>query len=515
MSDLSRPIRHFHHDGTVRHELARRPFLPFDARFADVLIRDFAIPALRWLHGHSTGAAPSTLVSAHAEVAMTASATIELITKANGAAIDAAREDLLVKCVDGVVWLYRQATFHEDGTCCFDHSSYDTSTVARALFDALRHESLVEELATRGIPSMDKVILGSARWLLVRFDQADRGDIGAMLNPSEYAQIGRALAVLTERYDLDEHVGAHTRYQTCSEVISRILMTLFERKSERMVDVTPEGGGNRTLAIWWDDFFGTSEVLLFLGAVSDSADHGRTVLTAVERAMIRECIARCFLLVEHSQADGLWGGYLDTVGVLNAYVSISENSKRLFNEGRGRHQLVAQPRIVFRAVRWVCDPTQRSSDGSVLHTAWLTTLFVIALVRVATMWEYSDRTVGELYDDLSMAMDRGISEHRASQISAILDRENALEKLAAESALLHRARAVSSHLRWVRSRFALTVLVIVLGGATATSVGTLGGIFTVEFHSKNTADVLSLVALTTAGVLAIITVLWSVGRPPE
>lgn len=513
MTNFDETIRHYHRDGTIREERFRRPFMPFDDKLSDILIRDFVVPALEWLHGQSVGVAPSTLVSAHAEVAMAISATTALL---KGRPQLAHRLGYLIeKCATEVVWLEQKATFHDNGTCCFDHSAWDTSTAVRALFDVMNVDVIATEVRQRQASGIDKVIVGGVRWLLSRFNDADRGSLGSLLNPSEYAQIGRALAIVSERYDLDEETRAHTVYADVSEAISRILTILVERRSERMIEIATDDHSTKIATIWWDDFFGTSEVLLFFSTLNSAIRRGSVKLEPSNRTLMRECITKCFLLLEHTQSDGLWGGYLDTVGVLNAYVSISEQSKTLFNEGRDRQLLLAQPRIVFRALRWMCDPTQRSSDGSVLHTAWLTTLFAISLVQVATLWSYADKTVGELYDDLSMAMDRGVSDHRANQVAAILDREIALDKLESVSSQLGQAKRLASYQGWFRSRLLMTVMTVTVGAIGTFFGGTLGHIFSVELYAHNSVEVLSLIGVSSAATLAVVAVIWSTGRPPE
>src|SRR5262249_37148627 len=143
------------------------------------------------------------------------------------------------------------------------------------------------------------------------------------------------------------------------------------------------------------------------------------------RIAVRDSIKRFCLLLESAQMDGIWGSYLDTIALIGTYIRIGSISSMSANGDEV--DLTVQPRVAFRALRFMCDPTQTFSDGSMLHTSFLTTFYVITLMIVISEWPEAKKPVVNLYDELSLIMDRGTTVPRANYLSATLERDKANE----------------------------------------------------------------------------------------
>ncbi|HET7120118.1 MAG TPA: hypothetical protein VFI17_02560 [Solirubrobacterales bacterium] len=454
-------------------------------------------------------------VGAHAEVALSALAGVGYLR----AKVSPDPEDQLIasRAAAAARWLADAADHHDDGSCCWDHSAWDTAAVIRALALVLSEQRTRKILAATGWEAKVKErMLAGTRWLLARFRDAENGTVLARLNPAEYAEVGRTVAELAV-WDraATEAVTVEAVGSGIDDVVASICQTLARRRSERMIEVRTEDGSSEIATIWWGDFMGTSEVLRFYAAVNRALLAGSLELPPILGQTIRESVAKCLLLIEHSHFDGLWGAYLDTIALLGAYVEIGESREGLFAEIGREEGLAAQARIVFRVIRWMCDPTQRAADGSVLHTAFLTTFFAQAMVDVASLWRFSSDSIAVVYDEICLLTEAGVSEHRAEQIKALLDRDEARRQLeeAREDVGVERRR--NNYERWLRTRFVGSAIVFVVGGLFLVLAGQVTGWVGVTVDTEQTANLLTLCGVVAAVTLSLIGVMWTMGRPPE
>ena len=97
--------------------------------------------------------------------------------------------------------------------------------------------------------------------------------------------------------------------------------------------------------------------------------------------------------------DGMWGGHIDTIKS-DHFLRHDEASHSSTGCRYRRTLIVPEIHTTFKALRWVCDRKQVFSDGSFMHTMFLTIFYTIALVEVYRSWEPAGRTVALLYDDV-------------------------------------------------------------------------------------------------------------------
>jgi hypothetical protein len=507
-------VRHRDQSGNVTAARYRRPFQPLDATLKTVLLRDFARPALTWLFGPPDGVPPSMMVAAHAEVALALMSGIRYLEVAD----DESERPLVISAVArSAEWLVESRTTHDDGSCCWDHSAWDTSAVVRALCYALRSPSVCHVLQENRRASDTSDSLDAAlAWLLLRLHRSETGHATDALNPGEYAEIGWAItdALMWDQAQTNA-VSVEVCGETADAAVLKVCEALIRRRSEKMIEVRTDDATVQLATIWWGDFFGTSEVLRFYTAVDNAIRANALTLSDGLRRTIRESIVKCCLLIEHSHFDGVWGAYLDTIALLGAYVDLGRRPDALFALTPDTDHVISQPRIVFRVLRWMCDPTQRCSDGSILHTAFLTTFFTNTIIDIAQSWKYAEEPIASVYDEMCLLMETGVSEHRVDQINAILARDEALSRVqeTERRTALHLRR--SAYEMWLRGRIIATAVVVIAGVGSTVLVGQVTGWVSTTITGANTINVLTMVGLSATILVALMTVLWTVGHPPD
>ena len=508
-------IVHVDTSGVPTHKRRRRPFLEANTPLETLLLDGYLGPALRWLLGGESSEIPAMRVGSNWEVALTLTAALEVRRRFDGEATLARQFPRLTSQIEQMRgWLASKAELHSDGSACWDHSAWDTGTVTRALAGITVTGSYVD-LAAMG-PPQRAAVDGGLRWLIRRYVDYSHDTVQAALNPAEIAQIGLTVVELAMQdvSDVANALAASGWPSGIDSLCRSLVDVLLRRQSER--PLSPSMGGRRTseIGIWWDDWFGSCDVLMFFVRLLD-LNAARALTIEPDMLMrTRESIARCFTLIEDSQSDGIWGAYLDTIAVVGTYVRVASAVSASVTPSDATPR-TAQPRIVFRTIRWLCDPTQISNDGSILHTGFLTTAFVNTLIQVIHFWPETKMTLIDLYDELTQVMDRGVTIDRANFLTASIERDATMTKLAHERRRSELLVVRLAHEHWFRARFVLTIVIGVVTLVLALALPVAGSLAQVSYKIEDAAVFVSVLAVLVAAFGGLATVVWMVDRPPD
>lgn len=429
-----------------------RPFSDHSRVFSDVLFQDFVLGAISWLMGDKSSICPSAKVGAHAEVGLTLMAMGKLGESDHGRELVRNYGTAVER---NVAWLIEAAIVTEDGVC-WDNSSWDTAACVRGLLHLVHSKSWVLVLNDELRLGTLETCLEAVTWLINRYNKSALGESNSILNPSEVAQIGITLA---ECYSFGISSQIENRSQSnLNKVIGRLCNELLFLRSEEIATrvIVPEGS---PLPIWWGDYFGSGDVIHFLNEVRKLVNYNRVDLDSHTRELLDDSLIRCLFLIEHTQSDGLWGTYIDTANILWAYVKVTEhspNSKGFEPVGEG------SPRTIFRTVRWFCDPTQLNDDGSVLHTAFLTTFFVMAAAEIIELWSLRSETLGTIYDEVAMIPDGFLSRHELEAFRNRLELNTMHRKLRMQIDDNTRVRRTYTRRVWRLKRWIFTIILFVI-----------------------------------------------------
>lgn len=493
-----RVVVHTDSSGAPQATRTRRPFDEVRRDMRDVLLERHAGPSVAWLMGDNA-LPPSAAIGANAEVALATQAAIRFGEYQLGES----RETQVLSCL---AWLRDRSERHPDQTACWDHSTWDTATVLQTFMAAARCSW--SERVRNAVSPID--IEPGLRWLISRHAETSRVHALFKLNPAELAEVTQTF-VEALAFDPSMTTRASSVLGPLADprtLLTAMIRSLLANKSDRRISVVSDGADRDVAVTWWGDFFGTAEVLRSFLAVAEAGAAGIVSLESEDLDAMRQATARAVLLLEDSNSDGLWGAYLDTVAVLGVYVRLGADTALLPDAGDSN--LWSQARIVFRALRWMCDGTQHMADGSVLHTAFLTTFFARTIMDVAEHWDYSRYDIATVYDEMCLMMETGVGEHRAMAVELALARDGALRREESTAALLERARADVSTERWMRRRSTATVAVfgfaMLAGGVAAAALGWVD----VKVKQGELANLLALSGVGATSVMAVIATLWSV-----
>lgn len=483
-----------------------RPFVQLDRSVRETLIEAYLVPALDWLLPPGRPFGPSAGVSAHAEVALALQSVFAL---AESDPESAAPYSSSAK--NHVDLLVQQAEIHPDGSRCWDHSVWDTAIVLRALLDALEcrlSDLLIGPTAQEAIES---ICHAAMRWIAGKFDESNSLVFQRGLNSAELAQAGLATNRFLE-YLRAKSAATGSLGSELSALSLRILNRTLVRRTSDVGRRISEDEAALVPPTWWGDYFGTADVIEYLVSTLRLNNNQLVVLPREQRDLIGTVLVRCMHFLEGSQRDGLWGPYLDTANVLAAYVISGSYGQETEPTNSA---LAPHPRVVFRSVRWFCDSTQRLADGSILHTAFLTTFFTRAILLCATKWDRRDISLAQLYDEVALVSDGNSTLDKAELVAARQDAEQVRAEIREMRSVMETREKHHRFRVWRMSRLPLSALIILIGCLASLLLPAAFGLVSVNVAKDAVSNLISLWGLIAAIAFALIAIFWSVRSPDD
>ena len=399
------------------------PFHPFTSNLKDVLKRNHLKNVAIWLLGNNDN---SILAQQSNSIWESSLSVLFFIEYSNILETDGDENQLIeqfrFKSNSVARWLLTKKNISQDTAYInWEGVTWDTSVVIRALIKVLKKyehdfsESEREETKT----SIFKGIL----WLYKRFRVWD-SDVRYPFGPADVAQILTTLiSVETNFPDLYNQFLTKIGNKKKGEIEIEILRYLLHIKTEKTLTIPiTSDESEEVITYWWDDFFSTAEVVeaiaLFYKYIENNTEiknDNLDILRAARKALIRACI-----YFEQSQVDGMWGSHIDTIKVIYAYVRI-RNILPKANDETDEPIIVPEIHTTFKALRWMCDEKQIFTDGSFLHTMFLTVFYAHALLEVYQSWQPATLPIEQLYDDVIWFSPVRTTPERAKRLAAELE----------------------------------------------------------------------------------------------
>jgi hypothetical protein len=153
-------------------------------------------------------------------------------------------------------------------------------------------------------------------------------------------------------------------------------------------------GRDEEVAVWDDDLFSTADAIISLSRYIESEKKSRKPSQAEHLTEIVALLRPALRFLELEQVDGKWGVEESTTVALLAYV--------LGSKATGEDH-PPEPHIVFKAIRYLCDPQTVFADGSIAHKTEPTIYMILAFLEVLEDWDlpnglFTEKSVHELYD---------------------------------------------------------------------------------------------------------------------
>jgi hypothetical protein len=383
------------------------PFSPYSDTLRDVLLNKYIKRVAKWLLGKDS----SEILAQHTDSAWeTALSTIFLIEVSNIKELkdqDNLQKEIQFKCIAATRWLLDKKITDSDFTF-WDGVTWDTSVVIRSLVTCLKKYS--NKFTKDEQEEIENVISSGLSWLCYKFNRWE-AEVKYPFGPADIAQIVNTLICVAKEYPhfFKKALTKDSRTITLIDQIFDIIEYLLNCKTEQTLRVKISIDLDETIVTyWWDDYFSTSEVVeslaRFYGFYTEEVEnqqlddsikkkHGK-LAASIKKVLIGACA-----YFEQKQVDGMWGSHIDTLKVIHAYVLI----RRMFPQKSQPYDeefIVPEIHTTFKALRWICDEKQIFSNGSFLHTMFLTIFYAQAILEIHRSWEPAEYRIDRLYDDV-------------------------------------------------------------------------------------------------------------------
>lgn len=465
--------------------------------FREQLATHYIVPVARWLLGpEETGYLLPQIAGSNWECAL----ALDFFARLSASGLREAQpviQDGRAKLAATATWLLERAE-SEGGTASWDQNLWDTGVAAQAICLADRTDNGWGALRPDR-PAIGRRLSAVGSWLCEAF--YGYGDVVRYVDaPADLAQGLKAIMAIHDAALLDE-VDVTVRdplrvrlNRTAQEIVTALLA------HEDIVARDVEDGQTETG--FWVDALHTSEVvdsfasyLKFRRSIAhDAGTAARPEISAVQAA-----ITRGMMHLEVTQRRGSWGVGELTCGTLFWYLATVSSLQELDHSTS-----VAVDHVVFRALRWMCDSDQALSDGSFLHTTYLTVFYALAVIEAYDTWQAGHKTAMEVYD-LSLWDAITINTSERGRRFHLEWRVQELEEAAAEASESRRRR---------RAAHAAIASTILLAAALVSCLAVAGnlklsvGAPAVSLRSANAALTWAVLSVAVPLVGAIVTLVY-------
>lgn len=435
------------------------PFAPFDSPLRDVIRKGQLRSVAIWLMGKDENSILAQQSNSLWESSLSMLFLAELASAFGEDETDL-KEKIKFKNKAVARWLLERKTQSSDKQFIYwEGVTWDTSVVIRAIAKALKCYNA--DFSEYERSEFKICIIQGISWLYHRFSKWD-SEVKYPFGPADVAQILATL--VTIRSDFPELYNDFLAINAKKdhEIEIEIVKYLLHAKTEKTLTIPISSEEDEEIVTyWWDDYFSTAEVVESIALFYREADvnlkkQDRGLMHSVKEALVRAC---CYF--EQSQVDGMWGSHIDTIKVVYAYVRIRS---LIPQSSRERREPLITPEIhtTFKAIRWMCDEKQIFSDGSFLHTMFLTVFYAHALLEVYKSWEPAHLPINLLYDDVVWFSPVRTTPERSKRLAAELHIEElkrSIDDLKLEICTFRdeKNEEIMKRLRWARATIAIFI----------------------------------------------------------
>lgn len=458
---------------------------PFDFEniFKDELFEKYLIPYANWLFGEPGKQMTAQITGSPWEAALAQMFCSEVLRIASSqygqltASMSYDKPEFSTKTRSLLLWLSNRALRPTDssvedlpssdspvaGELCWEAVTWDTATISKCMLNALVSVDL--ELDQASTNKLNSNVFSAVRWMCSKIEDWQNSGMYSF-GFTDLAGVGLSLlSFIDHRGDLQrKDLGyepdsqAKGQFERAASSVEYIVNHLLDRAYCPVDKGAAERENDSPRFVWWGDYFSTAEVMEFLSQYHDmvvepllAADqndakksHELGRFFAIEdpanaSTRIRSQITRSAHYLEASQAEGLWGGHIDTIKSLASYIRAAKLVALESNDPHETLSYTPKAHIVFSALRWICDYKQtfESTVGkfearSFMHTMFLTSFCADSLLAAFRDWPEAEKKTALLYETVIWSAPTQISEDRSKLAKITLDFESFRRKSAKE-----------------------------------------------------------------------------------
>ncbi len=385
----------------------------------------------------------------------------------------------------------------DNGMATWERVTWDTAVVVRALNEALvEYPDLIEEDCKINIKEKTNTAI---QWLCIQFMNWEN----QVKYPFGYADVAQILHTLVFLYT-NEIVHSNTKLSEKSVAghIEDLCKFLLNAQRDEENTVKTVEGNEKVKSGWWDDPFTTAEVLVSLSLCASLYSNDGIFKQNYQNEIdeIKASINSACTYLEKSQVDGMWGSHIDTIKIVRAYIKVG---KLIHSNDKGESYLEPEIHTTFKALRWIIDEKQILSDGSFLHTLFLTVFYVQTLLEVYESWEPAKKTIGELYDDVVWSSPTRSTPERSKRLDLELKNEKLERNYSA-------SKQENSKKIWKLRQINNTLILFLLGVPLILTISYTTNLVTINI-TLNEADPYGLNTIVLASItifIGLLTFVW-------
>lgn len=402
---------------SLEQSLEELPFKPATESLKSVLRKKYLLKVAKWLRGKHEGSILPEEGGSNWESAL----AIIFFSDLREVYLEHDEEkDFCDKipgvCAEVVRHLLGRKTVLSPSYVCWDKVTWDTAVVVRGILKILN--SYPDKFGDECNEIMDAVTKAMC-WLFMRFEHWET-EVKYPYGSSDVAQILLTITYLKEHYPIEyQKIQKTYTFKSTTPIDREIFKYLIQVKEVETITID---NIEETIVSWDGDFFQTAETLDSLVTYHKTLDESnpdhKNVMDEIE-----DICKETFRFIEIRQReDGMWGTHVDTIRTLNAYIKASN----IFEE---RVKLNAEPQLVFKALRWICDEKQCFSDGSFLHTSFLTIFMCDTLLEIHNSWPLAEYPIFRIYDEVFWASPVQTTSERTKRFAAEMDKKRLSDEL--------------------------------------------------------------------------------------
>jgi hypothetical protein len=152
------------------------------------------------------------------------------------------------------------------------------------------------------------------------------------------------------------------------------------------------------------------------------------------------------------------------------------------------------------------------TDGSILHTPYVTTFFVLALSTAVCRWQMAERSVHEVYDDIVRISIRSSWVTKSDVTVARMRLESMTRKANELESKVRVAQADIGDLAFSRSRWIITLASVMVFGLFGWWILVLLGALVVRVQDGLAGVVVATIGVVAALIVGAVAIAWN-GRP--
>jgi hypothetical protein len=481
------------------------PFKNPNEKFADGLYDEYILKSINWIKKASGGVAFAQNYGSNWEAAY----ILEYLLDVRKIALYRSDNDCVLKneemCNDIVYFL-----LSDNEQTNWDDNTWDTSVVCNALLYYMEQKSNFNIANNNDhIEKLWHTLPEAIKWLYVQFDSNRSQYSQYAFGSVDYSRILMFFIYVTKsKYYSLLLKKAKLSKKSIINAIHSLAKHIDKEKIVKDDDIYDETERvtKKEKIINWGDCFITAEICdaisLYLNFLV------KNKLPENNDSWIKKIyftLKKAMRSVEITQSpEGMWGAHDDTIRCLSSYLTTVSQLKIFENVYLQLNNSIAPKWIresdceehkVFKAIRWLFDPKQRFSDGSYLHTSFLSVFMFEAFISIYNHWDFAEnKTIYKIYDEVFWMSPVRTTQEKGQVVELEIEQESKVVEI----------KKLKSWIRLFGLSFSVLSVIIIFF-----IICRLTGLLHIDFKISDTIpDVGEMMSLTFAITVFVITTVY-------